>query len=177
MVIELKEIIAYELGDFQLMEEWENDPDIKVYISPRRSTDPIPYMKAEALMAHAMSNPKKKVYFIVVDGIEVGVVSIIEDFPMLKSEAQETAWISIYIGHKNYLRKGIASKAMALLEETCVKLGYKRIELGVFGFNEKAQKLYGRLGYKKISELEKFVYYQDVWHSDIRMVKELTNAL
>lgn len=177
MVVKLSELKEYRLADFKLMEKWENDDEIKAFISPRRSVDPLPYVGAEMLMKHSISNPKKRLYFIMVDGIKVGVMSIIQDFPLLKSKGKHTAWISLYIGDHNYLRKGIASTAMALLEVECIALGYESIELGVFGFNEKAQNLYEKFGYEKIAELEKFVYFQGIWHRDIRMLKALKNAL
>lgn len=51
--------------------------------------------------------------------------------------------------------------------------GLKRIELGVFEFNQQAQKLYQKLGYKEIGRIDNFTYWQGKMWTDIRMEKYL----
>jgi len=51
--------------------------------------------------------------------------------------------------------------------------GLKRIELGVFEFNENARRLYQKLGYKEIGRIPDFTYWNGKMWPDIRMEKEL----
>ena len=49
----------------------------------------------------------------------------------------------------------------------------KRIELGVFEFNTRAQKFYTKLGYKKVGEVKDFTFWEGRFWNDIRMEKDL----
>jgi len=47
---------------------------------------------------------------------------------------------------------------MEYLEKEIGNKGLKRIELGVFEFNENARRLYLKLGYKEIGRIDDFTY-------------------
>lgn len=72
---------------------------------------------------------------------------------------------------RNGRGKGIGYAAIQYLEEQIKKQGLKRIELGVFEFNEKAHKLNHKLGFKEISYFENFTFWQGKMWKDIRMEK------
>ena len=58
--------------------------------------------------------------------------------------------------------------------ETLVKeISLKRIELGVFEFNKRAQKFYEKIGYSRIGTIDDFTYWNGRFWSDIRMEKYL----
>lgn len=70
-------------------------------------------------------------------------MSITIDAPHLKKKEENTGWISICIGEGDYRGKGVAHEAMIFfLEEECKALGLKRIELGVFEYNQRARTFY-----------------------------------
>lgn len=73
----------------------------------------------------------------------------------------------------DYLGTGVARTAMDFFENESLKLGLKRIELGTFEFNTRAQKFYKHLGYVEIARLKDFTYYQNRYWDDIRMEKVL----
>ena len=62
---------------------------------------------------------------------------------------------------------------MALYDEKCRSLGYRRIELGVFSHNAGAIRLYEKSGFTKIGVIPHFTYSQGQWRDDIRMEKIL----
>ena len=57
--------------------------------------------------------------------------------------------------HGEYRGRGYGTKALALLEKTVVETGLRIIMLHVFKHNQKAKKLYEKLGYEVIQETDK----------------------
>jgi len=112
--------------------------------------------------------------YLILDGDKpIGEASIDTNFPHLVKDKGETAWISIVIGDKSYWGKGVAQKAMEFLEEESKRFGLNRIELGVFGFNQRAKAFYKKLGFNEIKLNEMFTFHNGKWHVDIRMEKYL----
>ena len=70
-----------------------------------------------------------------------------------------SAWIGINIGEASARGKGIGTQAMQFLEKEITEMGLKRIELGVFEFDQNAINLYKKMGYKEIGRIDKFTYY------------------
>lgn len=103
----------------------------------------------------------------------VGEVSLQIDPAHKVTPANQTGWISIVIGEPLKHRSGLGTQALKLLEEKAQELGCMRIELGAFEFNEAAQKFYLKNGYKEVTRLPEFVYWNDRPWSDIRMLKDL----
>ena len=70
------------------------------------------------------------------------------------------------------LQSSIFSQSKVVLgEEEIRKAGCKRIELGVFEFNEPAKKLYQKMGYAEIGRIPNFTFWQGKMWTDIRMEK------
>lgn len=151
---------------------WENDPAISPFITPHYQESELPLVTEDAVRG-SLSNPDKRTYFICVDDKPVGVASIISDFPALLKNDGNTAWLGIYIGETEWRSKGIGKTVMALYEEECRKLGYQRIELGVFSHNAGAISLYEKSGFAQIGVIPHFTYSQGQWRDDIRMEKIL----
>ena len=95
------------------------------------------------------------------------------DPPMLFKKAEGTCWLGMTMGEKDYWGTGAAREAFRLFEEILKAQSIKRIELGVFEFNERAQKFYEKMGFKKIGEINDFTYWDERFWKDIRMEKYL----
>jgi RimJ/RimL family protein N-acetyltransferase len=59
------------------------------------------------------------------------------------------------------------------LEDQIREAGCRRIELGVFEFNQRACRLYRKLGYREIGRIDDFTYWKGTMWQDIRMEKYL----
>ena len=62
-----------------------------------------------------------------------------------------TAWLFDIWIEEEFRGKGLGRELMLLLEDEVRSLGKNRIELNVFGENERARSLYGSLGYSEMS--------------------------
>lgn len=157
-------------------DRWENDPDLVPFIRPTKS-------KAEQEEIHkvnieSLTDRMKHTsfYLIYADGRLVGEVNYQEDPPHCMKQEKGTAWIAITIGEKSARHCGIGSDAMCFLEEETRRLGFRRIELGVFEFNSNARRLYSKSGYREIGRIENFTWWQGSLRTDIRMEKWLVTA-
>lgn len=173
MSINMKKLTNYTIDIFAIMCEWYNDEKIKPLITPRFSEKMIMDAEPESLMEAIKKNTDKITYIVRDEDKAIGVCSIIYKFGGLIDKGEKTAWISIIIGDGTYRGKGIGRIVMKLIEEECVNLGFKFIELGVFDFNEKAKRLYEYSGYKEIGRNEKVIYYDGEWFDDIHMLKKI----
>jgi RimJ/RimL family protein N-acetyltransferase len=84
------------------------------------------------------------VYIIELDGISIGELSVKKD----KNEAE----IGIKICQSNYQNKGLGSKVLRILmRDLFIQQGITKISLNTMIENTRAQKVYERLGFQKIS--------------------------
>lgn len=173
MKINFKRVLINDLEAFNLIEKWDNNDKIKYFIRPNLTEAEIKFFSAQDLMNGFKEHKNFYLYLIMCDEKEVGYVSVDLDFDHLYSKLPNTGWISICVGESDYRSMGLGESAIKFIENKSRELNCKRIELGVFKFNEKACKFYNRLGYKKIAELENFTFYNGEWQSDIRMEKIL----
>jgi RimJ/RimL family protein N-acetyltransferase len=152
---------------------WYNDPDIAPFIEPTfTESEPHHFTVADIFKQHE-PRPGILIYLILDDQFPIGEFSITRDFYWLMGEKENSAWISIAIGEKSYWGKGISKLAMAFIEEECRRLGFTRIELGVFENNVKAKNLYDKMGYVQFAKNEHMTYSQGAWRADLRMQKYL----
>lgn len=151
--------------------KWENDPALVHLTRPNQTQadidrkSEVDSFELDARISYQMT------YLIYLDGQLVGEMSYQVDPQHLYKKETGTAWISITIGEESARGKGIGVLAMQYLEEEIQKAGYKRIELGVFEFNEPAQKLYQKMGYAEIGRIPEFTFWQGKLWTDIRMEK------
>ncbi len=173
MELALKRLEKYTIEDFEQMAKWNNDREIMYFNTVSREEKELEEISAETLMEGAIKNKSKYIYYVM-KGLEpIGEVSITDKFQFLESKDEKVAWISILIGEKKYWGQGFGRKAMELLEDQCREMGYEKIELGVFRFNERAYKMYKKLGYEEFKVIPNFTYYDGKWHDDIRMIKTI----
>ena len=156
--------------------KWENDQELTHLIMPKRSKDQGKYEPTkESTLEFFVKHPDRQemTYIIYDDETPIGNVNYYIDPSLLHRKINNTAWIGLTIGEKNYWGTGAAFEAMTLLEEIFVSKKIKRIELGVFEFNTRAIKFYEKLGYQKIGELKDFTYWNGRFWNEIRMDKFL----
>ncbi len=150
---------------------WDNEYEIRHFLRPNFSECELKDLSIKELQK--VLKKSKYAYMIEYDNKLIGYATIDVDFLFL-SRQEKTAWISLCIGKKDYRGKGIGEQVVKLLERKVKKLKIDRIEVGIFAFNERAYKLYKKLGYNEVKILKDFTYYNNKWHNDIRMEKYLT---
>lgn len=172
MTIRFEPMIMTEQLAIQLL-SWYNDLEIAPFIHPNYSEGPQHQFTVDDVYKQHEPRPEIIKYLILDDQLAIGEFSITKDFYWLMGEKEGSAWISIDIGEKAYWGKGISKLAMAFIEEECRRMGFKRIELGVFENNVKAKNLYDKMGYVQFARNEHMTYSQGAWRADLRMQKFL----
>lgn len=153
--------------------KWENDPALVHLNRPNHSQADIERQSEVDWDELGQRLEYQTIYLIHLDDQLVGTMEFRRDPPHLYKKEPGTAWIGITIGEESARGKGIGPLAMQYLEDEIRKAGYKRIELGVFEFNTRAQKLYQKMGYIEIGRIPDFTFWQDKMWMDIRMEKYL----
>ncbi len=150
--------------------KWKEDPAIGYLITPKRKPDPLAVAPAtqEKLKQDDSYN-----YMIFDQAKPIGTFSIHIDPPHLMKKIKGTSWLGLTIGEKEYWGKGVAKFAMDYFEQESIKLGAKRVELGTFEFNVRAQAFYKKLGFIEFARISNFTYWQDRYWDDVRMEKKL----
>ncbi|MAE58446.1 MAG: GNAT family N-acetyltransferase [Halobacteriovorax sp.] len=176
MNIELKKIDINDSKTIDSYLKWENDQNLTHLIIPIRSKDQEKHKTTkESILEFFKNHPDRQemTYIIYDNETAIGNVNYYIDPPHLHKKINNTAWIGLTIGEKDYWGTGAAFEAMTLLEEIFASKKIKRMELGVFEFNTRAIKFYEKLGFKKIGEIKNFTYWDDRFWNDIRMEKNL----
>jgi RimJ/RimL family protein N-acetyltransferase len=171
--IEYKELLQPTAEIAATINRWENDADLVPFIRPSATKEDLEkkvIVTEDEIQKRLQTH---KIYLIYADGELVGELSYQIDPPHCLHRVSGTAWVGIYIGKKAARNRGIGFEAMRFMENAVRIKGLKRIELGVFEFNERARRLYLRLGYEEIGRIEGFTYWNGKMWQDIRMEKYL----
>ena len=152
---------------------WTNDPVLIPFIRPNFSKEALE--KRDIITVTSLLERLKytQIYLIHLDGKLVGELSFQIDPQQLCLRIPGSAWLGINIGDASARGKGIGTQAMQYLEDEIRAQGLKRIELGVFEFNQNAISLYKKMGYREIARIENFTYWDGKMWTDIRMEKRL----
>ncbi|WP_377891090.1 GNAT family N-acetyltransferase [Alkalihalobacillus sp. R86527] len=150
---------------------WENDRSLVPLIRPNKNVEEYERRRKITMIDLTERLNHLHIYLIYFNNKLVGEMNYMVDPGHLLKKEPKTAWVGITIGEDEARGHGIGFDAMSYLEEEIKKDELKRIELGVFEFNTRAQKLYKRLGYKEIGRLEDFTYWDGKMWADIRMEK------
>jgi len=156
-----------------IMERWENDRELVPFMRPCKSKEDwevATVVTLDTLKKRMLTN---QIFLIYAEGALVGEVSCQVDPPQCYRKVHGTAWIGISIGEKSARHRGVGSGAMRFIEDHIERQELKRIELGVFEFNENARRLYVKLGYREIGRIDNFTYWNGRMWQDIRMEKLL----
>ncbi len=103
----------------------------------------------------------------------VGYYSIMMDPEHLFVKEEGTSWLGFMIGERSYWGKGIGEESMKHFERESIRRGAKRIELGVFDYNDRAKSFYRKIGFKEIGTIPGFTFYNQQLWDGIRMEKIL----
>lgn len=171
MEVKLRPINFETLIDFEMLNKWYMDDEIRHLFTVNFNKGPTMPENPKDLRDLKKENLTQHGFMVEVDGHIVGDASVDTDFGMLMGSAENTGWLSICIGEKDYRGKGLGYEVMKQLEAICASMGLTRLELGVFAYNEAAVHFYKKLGYKQFHRVEKFTYYKGGWHDDYRMEK------
>lgn len=152
---------------------WNNDPAIVHFIRPVRSKEELEARQWMTVEDLAMRLQTHDIFLIYSNGALVGEVNVVYDAPHLYSKEDGSAWLGLVIGEATGRGKGVGTEALRLLEIILREKDTPRIELGVFGFNDSAHRLYTKLGYNEIVRIENFTYWNGQFWPDIRMEKRL----
>ncbi|WP_110515528.1 GNAT family N-acetyltransferase [Herpetosiphon llansteffanensis] len=150
---------------------WENDQQINYLARLNRNQADLNAFKEVTVASLAQRIQDTAIYLIYADQRLIGEMSYQIDPPLLLQHEANSAWIGITIGESQARGKGIGNQALDYLEQQIAAQGLKRIELGVFEFNQPAFALYTKRGYREIGRINEFTYWQERMWADIRMEK------
>ncbi|QHT46273.1 GNAT family N-acetyltransferase [Bacillus sp. SB49] len=174
MKLEFRKITAFDETMVAAYNRWENDRTISALARPHKNQASFEKERLQTVDTLTKRLEDHEMYAIMLDGVLVGEMNFMIDPEHLFRKEKGSGWIGITIGEAGARGKGIGAKAILFMEEEMKKMGLKRVELGVFEFNESAHRLYSRLGYKEIAREEGFTYYDGRMWADIRMEKPLS---
>lgn len=161
------------LEDFEYLTRWFLDESIRHLFTVDFNKGPQVPLSPGDLRDLKQENSNQKNFMILVNGQIAGDCSVDTAFDMLMGPAEGTGWLGICIGESRFRGTGVGYEAMTQLEDICRDMGLRRLELGVFAYNERAIQFYKKLGYKHFHTVSNFTYYDGRWHDDLRMEKFL----
>jgi RimJ/RimL family protein N-acetyltransferase len=159
------ELRRHARENYRLYGEWYGDPEIWRLTSWAAS--PLSPSAVERLFEDREHSPTDDSFAIHLKGEEepIGVISL-----MNISEANDSAELSVIVGHPEDRHQGYGAEAIALiLRYGFEDLGLNRVGLSVFEFNKDAISTYEKLGFRKEGRLRKAVKRDDAFHDAILM--------
>lgn len=141
-MIKLREL---EKRDMQIINAWRNDSDLIAYLgAPFRFINPV---VDEKWFEAYMSNRNTQVRCVIVNDNDdvLGLVSLVNI-----DNLKQSAVFNIMIGDKDNRGKGVGKFATKeMLKHAFLNLNLNRIELAVLTDNQRAIKLYEKIGFVK----------------------------
>ncbi|MFB6363349.1 GNAT family N-acetyltransferase [Paenibacillus elgii] len=152
--------------DAELYHAWRNDLEVI------RSTSPlldIYDLEETRQFVHQviLGSTSSKSYILVdkTSATPFGITSLIQLDPKNRN-----AECIIDIGNKAYWGKGYGTEALKLLlDYAFLELNLHRVSLRVFSFNERAIKLYEKLGFRREGISRQGLFREGAWHDIIHM--------
>ncbi len=161
-IIKLRKLSA---NDYTTYHNWRNDIEVMETTSPQ--LDIYTLEETEQYISAIVSESTAKGYLIEYKETEqtVGIVSLINiDYKNRSAEC------IIDIGVKDMWGKGIGSAAISLILEFAFnELNLHRVYLQVFSFNERAIKLYEKMGFTHEGKFRQALYRAGKWHDIVIM--------
>ncbi|MNJ49370.1 putative ribosomal N-acetyltransferase YdaF [compost metagenome] len=161
-IIRLRKLSA---NDYTTYHDWRNDMEVMETTSPL--LDIYTLEETEQFISAIAAQPTTKGYLIEYKETEqtVGIVSLINiDYKNRSAEC------IIDIGVKDMWGKGIGTAAISLiLEYAFNELNLHRLYLRVFSFNERAIKLYEKMGFIHEGKFRQALYRKGKWHDIVIM--------
>ena len=157
---------------------WENDISIRHLISPSKSEDEfsstVVSQKDIIQRIESFGNCDSTfLWGLLADNEPVGTMSSAIDVPIIHAPYPGTIWPGLVIGEAGSRRRGVGRQAMSWLEKFALEKGCRRIELGVFEYNEPSRALCAAMGYSEFARIPEFTWWKGKLWADIRMEKWL----
>lgn len=152
--------------DTKLYHKWRNDLEVMHSTSP--SLDVYPMKATEDFVEYAILGSDVSKGYIMVDKeteTSIGIVSLIHiDYKNQNAEC------IIDIGEKAFWGKGYGAEGLnLLLDYAFYELNLHRISLRVFSFNERAIRLYKKIGFELEGKSREALFRDGKWHDVIHM--------
>ncbi|RIW37370.1 GNAT family N-acetyltransferase [Bacillus salacetis] len=173
MTIYIEKLVKPTQAIAESFNRWENDPALIPLIRPSQSIEELNRRQEVTVEELTKRLENHKYFLIYLDDLLVGEMNYMVDPGHLFKKEEGTAWMGITIGEAEGRGKGVGYLAVEHLANQARNEGLKRVELGVFEFNEQAFRLYEKSGFKKIGVVRDFTYWQGRMWNDIRMEKYL----
>jgi len=148
-------LTAVDEADMPIIEEWFND------IKFLRHYDMLPAipknLKQVADMIKDYDDSQEKYIFAIRAKDTNRIIGVAGFDEIIWSNGVSTVFIGI--GNNNFTGKGIGAEAMRLLLDYGFnELNFYRIQLNVIAYNERAIKLYEKLGFTREGTLREFIF-------------------
>ncbi|MDQ0159609.1 GNAT family N-acetyltransferase [Alkalibacillus salilacus] len=155
-----------EKNDAEQYHQWRNDTDVMFSTNP--SLDLYSFEETKDFVENVLMDNSSSKSYIIIDRkneISIGITSLINiDYKNRNAES------IIDIGEKEYWGQGYGTEALnLLLNYAFQELNLHRVSLKVFSFNEKAIKLYQKLGFKEEGKSRQSLFRNGQWHDIIHM--------
>lgn len=152
--------------DTELYHKWRNDMEVMHSTNPSLDVYSLEQTK-EFVEQVILGSHNAKSYILVEkeNEISIGIVSLINmDYQNRNAEC------IIDIGEKEYWGKGFGPEGLQLLlDYAFYELNLHRVSLKVFSFNERAIRLYTKLGFTKEGKSRQSLFRNGTWHDIIHM--------
>lgn len=152
--------------DTKLYHKWRNDQEVMHSTNPSLDVYPMETTK-EFVEQVILGSHSAKSYIIVEIENErsIGVVSLTNiDYKNRNAEC------IIDIGEKDYWGKGYGSEALKLLlDYAFYEMNLHRVSLRVFSFNDRAIRMYTKLGFCQEGNSRQSLFRDGKWHDIIHM--------
>jgi len=152
--------------DASLYNKWQNDMDVMVSTNP--SLDVYSMEATMDFVHHVMLGSSAAKCYIMMDkekDVPIGIVSLINiDYKNRNAEC------IIDIGEKEYWGKGYGAEGMQLILDYAFReMNLHRVSLRVFSFNDRAIRLYSKIGFQKEGISRQSLFRNGKWHDIIQM--------
>nr|WP_067841907.1 GNAT family protein [Amphibacillus sediminis] len=146
--------------------KWRNDHQVMVSTNP--ALDNYSFDQTESFVEQVILNNHSTKSYMIIErkhNQPIGITSLANlDFKNRNAE------LIIDIGEKEFWGKGYASEALKmLLNYAFNELNLHRLYLQVFAFNEKAIRLYQRLGFQQEGVSRQALFRKGSWHDILQM--------
>jgi RimJ/RimL family protein N-acetyltransferase len=92
---------------------------------------------------------EKERYLIEAEGKLIGIIDFI-----MRNPRDGKPWLGLLIIHKDWTRKSIAEKALAMYENMMVNRGIAEVRLGCFAANEPGLSFWTKQGFQRFKQIQ-----------------------
>ncbi len=162
--------------DISVLHKWNNDFEVMHFSNFNIDTSTL--QETGSRIKSKLESTTSKSYVIEDKVTEkpIGTIGLV-----LINNNHRNAMLGIEIGEKDYWSKGYGREAIRLLlDYVFLEMNLHRVYLGVFSFNERAIKLYEKLGFQHEGKSREGIFRNGKWHDVINMgilQKEYLNSL